>query len=273
MMPRRLALALVVATTAAAGCFGASAARASSTICVALVVDGRSLGSDVSTTCAKVHEGATGVDVLQAGGHKVGFRSDGLLCTVDGLPKSGCQGVDDTHYWAYFHRAPGSTKWVYSSEGSSTYQPVDDSTEGWVYDNGTALRPDDVPYAAICKQKVSPTRSAAPTRSASPEPTQPTQPAHTATPAPNRRSSPATTATHHRNRRKPAGTPALSATSTLSASTLSASTPSASATSAALTGAVGPPSNHHGLRDLLLGLLVIAVLGVSAAIRFRRARP
>ena len=54
-------------------------------------------------------KGATGVDVLEAGGHTVGFRHDGLVCTIDGLPKTGCAAVDDTHYWAYFHRAPGAT--------------------------------------------------------------------------------------------------------------------------------------------------------------------
>ncbi len=113
----------------------------------------RSIGSDVSTTCAKVPKGATGVDVLQAGGHTIGFRNDGLVCTIDGLPKSGCAGVDDTHYWAYFHRAPGATKWIYSSEGPATYQPANDSTEGWVYDNGKALTPENVPYDQICKTK------------------------------------------------------------------------------------------------------------------------
>src|SRR5581483_730534 len=159
MRPRRVALLLVTVLATATGGLGVTAARAASAssdttspkICVALVVDGRSLGSDVSTACAKVSKGSTGVDVLQAAGHRVTFRNDGLLCTIDGLPKSGCSDVDDSHYWAYFHRAPGSHSWVYSNEGPSTYQPANDSTDGWVYDNGKALKPDNVPYSKICK--------------------------------------------------------------------------------------------------------------------------
>ena len=133
---------------------------------MALVVDARSINAGVSTGCAKVRAGATGVDVLQAAGHRVTFRSDGLLCTIDGLPSTGCSAVDDTHYWAYFHRAPESRSWSYSNEGPSTYRPVNDSTEGWVYDDGTKLEPRPVPYHAICPPE-------APTVSHSPTPTSP----------------------------------------------------------------------------------------------------
>src|SRR4051812_32541709 len=146
MRPRRIALLLVTALAAATGSLGATSARATGstaasghTICVALVVDGRSLGSNVSTSCAKVSKGSTGVDVLRAAGHRLTFRNDGLVCAIDGLPKGGCSGVDENHYWAYFHRAPGSTTWSYSSEGPSTYQPANASTDGWVYDDGNAL--------------------------------------------------------------------------------------------------------------------------------------
>jgi hypothetical protein len=262
-----VALTTVPASATAAHAASASGASGSSkkpTICVALVVDGRSLGSNVTTTCAKVPKGSTGVDVLEAGGHSVSFRNDGLLCTIDGLPKSGCAGVDDTHYWAYFHRAPGSTKWVYSSEGASTYQPVNDSTEGWVYDNGKSLTPENVPYSQICTTKTSPkpTTSPSPHRSATPPPASATA---TSTPA----TTPTPTPSHSRRHRSPRphhSSSPVGPTSAISAS----SSPRASTTSAALAGAIKPPANHHGWLDLLIGLIVVAAVGIAALVRFRR---
>jgi hypothetical protein len=259
-----VALATVTTGAAAATALTSSAATqkpaapaAKPTICVALIVDGRSIGSDVSTSCAKVTKGSTGVEVLEAGGHRVGFRNDGLLCTIDGLPKSGCASVNDTHYWAYFHRAPGASKWVYSSEGSSTYEPVNDSTEGWVYDNGKALTPENVPYAQICKTEASPKPSTTPT----PHPTAIAASTAAATPTPHPSTSPF--ARHHS---KPAHHSARP-----TGATAVATSPSPSTTSAALAGAVPPPSNHHGWLGLLIGLAVVLLLGVAAAVRFRRS--
>ncbi|HEX3825150.1 MAG TPA: hypothetical protein VHV79_11860 [Mycobacteriales bacterium] len=273
-MSARRGLALVLAVLASATVMTSATAAtlpaapsAKPTICVALVVDGRALGSNVKTTCAKVAKGATGIDVLHAGGHTVGFRSDGLLCTIDGLPKSGCASIDDTHYWAYFHRAPGTTKWVYSSEGASTYQPANDSTEGWVYDDGKPLTPDNVAYAAICKPKPKTSTKPSPTSSRSPAPTPSHHPA----------SAPATTAatpiatgtapaSPKRHHHRPAAL-AITQPSTTSPSP----TKTLSPTSAALAGGVKPASNHHGWLDLLLGLIIVAALGISAAARFRRS--
>jgi hypothetical protein len=263
MSPRRVALTVAIALAAAAGGFGATAARASSghKICVALVVDGRTLGSDVSTSCAKVDKGATGVEVLQSAGHHVTFRNDGLLCTIDGLPRTGCADIDDTHYWAYFHRAPGKTRWTYSTEGASTYQPVNDSTDGWVFDNGSAKTPDNIPYSQICKPaatKPTPT----PTPSATHHPrSHSSSAAATPTPMPSHSATASRSHSSRRHHRKPAGT--LSATHV--------STPSASPSSAALTGGAPSASNHHGLLDLLVGLAVVAGLGGLAVARFRRS--
>jgi hypothetical protein len=255
------ASATVALGSAATAAPHAARADAATTICVALVVDGRALGSDVSTSCATVAKGATGVDVLQAGGHTVGFRSDGLLCTIDGLPKGGCESVNDTHYWAYFHRAPGSTKWVYSTEGASSYEPANDSTEGWVYDNGTALTPQNVPYAQICKPKATPS----PTPHPSDTPT-----SHRTAAAPTQTSSPPTTKptpTASRHRRSPQ--PRKTASSAAQVAVKASASPAT--TSGALAGAVAPASNHHGWLDLLIGLAVVVALGAAAAVRFRRS--
>jgi cell division septation protein DedD len=270
-MSRRRAFALVTtavamasvmtsAGAASAASVSQSAAAAKPAICVALVVDARSIGSDVSTTCAKVPKGATGVDVLQAGGHTIGFRNDGLVCTIDGLPKSGCAGVDDTHYWAYFHRAPGSKKWVYSSEGPATYQPANDSTEGWVYDNGKALTPENVPYDQICKTKPKPSPS--PKQSVTPTPhkaksavaTSPSSQPSTPTPTPKKSK---TAATSHRPK-PPRATAKPPVTG-------------ASSSTGVLAGAISSPAHSHGWLDLLIGLVVVAALGAAAAFRFRRS--
>jgi hypothetical protein len=263
---RGLALGLTIAAVATVVPSAAAApvaAHSKPTICVALVVDGRALGSSVSTTCAKVPRGSTGLDVLEAAGHHVGFRSDGLLCTIDGLPKSGCADVDDTHYWAYFHRAPGSTTWTYSSEGPSTYQPVNKSTEGWVYDNGKSRTPDNVPYAQICKPAAAP----APTPTTYPTTTSPPQP------APTPSTNPATSARRHHHR--PPHSPAAKDASRHSAATSPTSASPAPSTSSSaptlLAGAVSPPASHHGWVGLIIGLVVVLALGGLAATRFRRS--
>ncbi|HTW20689.1 MAG TPA: hypothetical protein VME70_10815 [Mycobacteriales bacterium] len=270
----RLALGLAVAAVATVMPGAAVAADRSTaphaagkatTICVALVVDARSLGSDVSTSCAKVHKGATGVDVLQAAGHSVGFRSDGLLCTIDGLPKSGCADIDDTHYWAYFHRAPGSTKWVYSSEGPSTYQPVNKSTEGWVYDDGTPRTPDNVPYAEICK----PAASASPTASPSPHPSaHHSQPSSSPSAAVSSRTAAPSASPPTKHRSKGRGSdhrskPRMHATPAGSA-------PSASPSSVVLSGTVRA-AGHTDWIPIVIGLVAIAVIGGLAVRRFRRS--
>ena len=166
-----LGVVAAAATLTTAGTATARTPHSTHQICVALVVDARALGAGVSTTCAKVPAGSTGIDVLQAGGHQIGYRRDGLICTIDALPKNGCAAVDDSHYWAYFHRAPRSTAWTYSTEGAATYQPANASTDGWVYDNGTSLTPDNIPYRKICPPAATrPSATASPTASASATP-------------------------------------------------------------------------------------------------------
>ncbi|HEU5033814.1 MAG TPA: hypothetical protein VFT62_03545 [Mycobacteriales bacterium] len=143
---------LLLAVCGPAAVVGTTPARADSRICVALVVDFADLGGGVHSTCAQVAQGSTGVDVLQAAGHRLTVCSDGIIGEIDGKPANGCQTKDSTHYWSYWHRAPGSTRWTYSTEGPATYEPANRSTEGWVWQSGSAKnqQPTDVPYADIC---------------------------------------------------------------------------------------------------------------------------
>jgi hypothetical protein len=280
-----LAVALAAATGTAgvatagagSGAAGATAATTKGTICVALVVDDRAFGGGVYTDCAKVPKGSTGVDVLDAAGHTVGFRSDGLICTIDGLPKGGCGAVDDSHYWAYFHRAPGATSWTYSTEGPSTYRPVNNSAEGWVYDDGSATVPDNVPQSAICtRTKPSPTPSPTPTRTRGTGGRRPTSTPHQRATSPTPTSTPSPTATTHRHttRHRHRGTSDSSrhASTQPRARTSPSAGPSTGSTAVALSD-TGPPAASGGshLLGLVLGLLVVAGLGAFAAVRFRRA--
>jgi MYXO-CTERM domain-containing protein len=269
---------LTVAITAAvsgAGTTTAAAQVSSGTICVALVVDGTALGSNVSTSCATVPKGATGVDVLQAAGHTVGFRNDGLLCTIDGLPKTGCSAVDDTHFWAYFHRGPGKTSWTYSTEGASTYRPVNASTEGWVYRDGTDVTPENVPYAQICKTKATSSPSPSPSHKPSRHPTaspRPTHHAHSATPSPTPSAPPRRTASANRPERGDRHghhRPRPTSTTADPGGTLSVSlSPSSAALAGGSTSTSGGGGSSTGL---IIGIVVVLLLGGAAAYRFRRS--
>src|SRR5438045_3604844 len=104
-------------------------------ICVGVLVDATALGGRVDTDCASVSDGTNGVEVLDAAGHQITVCRDGIIGEIDGQPADGCATKDSTHYWSYWHRAPGSRSWTYSTEGPATYKPADDSTEGWVLQN------------------------------------------------------------------------------------------------------------------------------------------
>src|SRR3954464_289180 len=168
-MSRRVAALLsTVAVLATVGVGAAPATTASTstgaTICGALGVDFADLGRGVQSTCATVRQGQTGYDVLTAAGHRFTICSNGVLGEIDGQPANGCQIKDDTHYWTYWHRAPGSPSWTYSDEGAGTYEPRNASTEGWRWRAGRPLTPAaNVPFSDICKSKASPSPSAAPT--------------------------------------------------------------------------------------------------------------
>jgi hypothetical protein len=164
MRGRRTATLLMAVAAVAVPVIGGVAPAASSatpkqhTICVALVVDFADLGGGVHSSCATIRPGQTGYDVLSAGGHTFTICSNGVLGTIDGQPANACQIKDDTHYWTYWHRAPRSGSWTYSSEGGGTYQPANTATEGWRWRGGGSLTPpSNVPYSKICPTSPSPT--------------------------------------------------------------------------------------------------------------------
>ena len=233
-----------VAVTAAGIAMPATPVAAAKTICVGLVVDARSLGGQVSTDCTTVADGSTGYDVLHAAGHSVGFRQDGLVCTIDNRPSNGCAATDASHYWAYFHRAPHTSTWTYSNEGPSTYRPGNGETEGWVWRAGDSAKPEAVPYSTICPQQPS----------ATPSPhvaTTTTSAAASAAPEPPRR---------RRHARRPA---AHAATTPAPAPSRTTATIAAAPSTHDSGGSSGPPWG------LLAGIATVVVLGGVAAVRWR----
>ena len=250
---------------------------AADTICVALVVDFSPLGGNVDSGCTRVPSGASGYDVLHAGGHTYEVCNNGVIGTIDGKPANGCQIKDNNHFWGYWHRKPGSRTWTFSSYGAGFYHPGEGSTEGWVWEDGTTNPPADVPYPAGCH---SPPRSPSPTPT--PTATRHSSPAihHSAAPA----TSPAT-----RNRRggtQPTGAEVkatkvrahVTATASPGASDSRTPTPSSTTTAGATTEAGGDPPTENNTGGshtvpLIVGVAAAAMLGAGAWWRFRVSRP
>jgi hypothetical protein len=258
------ALALVLVTVA-----GAPAAHASSTICVALVVDDGDLGGGVHSTCASVPKGATGYDVLHAGGHSFTICSNGVLGTIDGKPADGCHALDSSHYWSYWHRAPGSSTWTYSDEGAGTYQPRNASTEGWVWQNGRSQQPTAVPYSRIC------------TATSAPRPTQQAStPASTATTTRAPTATTTTAAASEQSTRAAATRRTTSSAASSSAPLPTASTsapsttpPTTSAPSARVAAESKPDSPSGGPPvALIVAMGAVVLVTAAAVVRQRRSR-
>lgn len=251
----RVSIAALVVTGVA---LPAAPVDAAKTICVGLVVDARSLDGPMSAKCTTVPDGSTGYDVLRAGGHTVGFRNDGIICTIDNRPSDGCAATDALHYWAYFHREKDSSSWSYSNEGASTYKPENGETEGWVWRDGDMAKPENVPYATICPQTASPTPRPSVTHEA-PSPSATVR--ATSTPSGSASAQPAT----HHHRRKHHATPTRAAPTTTPTAATASSPPVTIAT------ANSEPSDGSGPPwGVIVGAVVVVGLGGAAALRWRR---
>ncbi len=270
-----------MAAASAAGFVPAAAhAAPAGTICVGLVLDAHAIGGRVTDTCVNVKPGTTGVGVLEAAGHSVTFRQDGLLCTIDGVPDTGCSKVDNTHYWAYYHRAPDHTTWSYSVQDSRTYQPANRSTEGWVYDDGSSLKPANIPAAKICAGLVKPAPSPSPTRTASRHPAHHPRAATPTGAASSTPSSPTATtprkAQHARSgdsrARTSTGRPADRSVTPSPGARTSADA-AASASTASLANGTSSGSGGHGSAvGAVVAAAVVAVLAAATVIGARRRR-
>jgi hypothetical protein len=268
---RRVTPAVVAGAFLALATAGGSApAHADTgTICVALVVDFAALGGGVDSTCATVHKGATGYDVLEAGGHTFSICSNGVLGGIDGKPSDGCTEKNDgVHYWSYWHRAPGSGSWTYSNEGAGTYQPKAGSTEGWRWMKSP---PADVPYDQICRSTPSPSPSPSATTTA---------PARSFTPSPSRRPAvvavaPTSTSTGTTKRPPRHHVTDAPKPTTSGAALRETASPSAAAVTGGTTSGATPradASNSGRLAALGAAAVVVSALGLAGWRRARRSR-
>jgi hypothetical protein len=271
MKLRRLAVgcgALAVFAVAGFVPAAASGGRAPETICVGLVIDAHALDAGVSATCVNVKDGTTGTGVLEAAGHKLTFRGDGLLCTIDGMPETGCNRVDNLHFWTYYHRAPDAANWTYATDNMSTYEPDNRETEGWAYSDGTRERPKNIPAAEICdglvKPVATPTPSPKPTRHGaghkSPKPSATASMTAAATPTPS-----VTPTKQRRHPRPRSATPIPpDATSTPNSELNPATT--------AFGSDADKPDGNGSATGAIIAAGVIAVLAVAAVVGARRRR-
>ena len=83
------------------------------------------------------------------------YNASGLLCSINGVPSSGCgtEVAGGYIYWAYWTGGPHG--WTYAETGASN--PVgQDDVEGWRFEDPGKANPSDPPprtaarYSAIC---------------------------------------------------------------------------------------------------------------------------
>lgn len=142
------ALAGVPAYAGSTAATTAVVAAANGTDCVGVVVDFTRLGGSVQTGCAE-NDPASGLAALTAAGFTFTPRPrDYLICQINGQPA--CEDTTSDNYWSYWHRAPGSGQWTYSSVGAASYDPEPGSTEGWVWQEGGKAPPPGIAQDDIC---------------------------------------------------------------------------------------------------------------------------
>ncbi|MFL6072014.1 MAG: hypothetical protein ACJ73S_01195 [Mycobacteriales bacterium] len=250
-MRRILAVAALLAGAAAV--MPGTGHAATPSPCVAVIVDS---GQSTRTGCTGWRSGLTGYDALTSTGHTLAFRpTDGLLCQIDGVPPT-CH-PDTTHYWSYWHRAPGASAWTYSQLGGGGYHPAANSTEGWAYVDGSqsARQPPNVAFTTICP------------------PPPPAPPA----PAPRTTAGGAPAAQH------PAPPPSPGATATATATPASGVADASSPPPATSTGPAGRRSSQAGAithrggggpgaLPAMIAAALVAALGAGGAWQVRRRR-
>jgi len=268
--------------------------RAGSTICVGIVVDygAAKPGGGANSYCATLPVGSTGADVLAARARALGlplptYRSDGLLCTIDGYPDDGSCGAaapgGGYRYWSYWHKFPASSTWTYSAAGPAGFTVSNGELEGWAFQNGgpeAGQQPPPVDYSSVCRTTASPT----PSRSVAPPP-----PPSRAAPAPAPTVSPtagagpgragvasSSTAVAPARAAGPSGHPSrrpASSTTPAYAVASGSPPPSAAPSVVALTPVGSRLSRSSGFPLLPVAGLALAGVLVAAGARRARSRP
>lgn len=237
--------------------------------CVGVIVDGRLAGGDLRTSCA-AGDPDSGLAALTAAGLSYAFvpRQPGQVCQINGFPE--CSRNSAGTYWSYWWRAPGSSRWVYATQGAGSHDPAPGAVEAWVWQEGGKRQPPDIAFGTICPQAVKEPSTRTPTRSAGPGTA-----SGAAVPLPDLTKTPADL--------KPTEPLSAEPTATATATSASASaTPAPSSSSASTAAAPSVPRRAPATGDdgaggppwagLALGVALVAVLGGAAFNRFRRTR-
>ncbi len=261
---------------------------------VAFVLDFGGSTSDQVVGCVTVPSSDDRYDALAAfvGQEHLAqptFNASGLLCSINGIPASGCgtEVGDGYIYWAYWTGGPHG--WTYSESGAQGAVGTDD-VEGWRFENPGKANPSDPPprtparYGAICGSRGTTTTTSGGgggkaggngdggSPSAGTAATSPVGAAATGTPA-------ATQRTHPKKGSPGATGQAGGAASSVSGSTSpTATTPSASPAPSTIPTAV--PQDDVSAHDpgpggsspvpLVVGGLIVAALAIAAYVRSRR---
>jgi len=143
-------------------------------IVVAAVVDFGGSNGRIIVSCVVTRPGDTGAQVLQAQAELLGYPTprydqsgSGLLCAIDGYPKSGCGTQNGSHYayWAYWH---AGKRWQYASGGPGEWKVSRGDVEGWRFEpDGSATPADPPPRAASTAADLEAPASVATTTTAS----------------------------------------------------------------------------------------------------------
>ena len=284
-------LVLVVAAAASAlalaGPFAlrpfVDAAGAATEVAVAFVVDLGPSGGEV-TGCVRVPASdnryqALGAFLSQKGLAQPTYAASGLLCSINGIPASGCgETVPGGYiYWAYY--VGSGSRWIYSSTGAAApVGPAD--VEGWRFQDPGTGHPNDPPpatkprYAAICPTPPPPTTTTTRPHHGGGGHTTTTRPAATTTTTAKGKATGATTTTTTRpptvagiNASPLAGSSAGNSSDGSTADTTDTTFPPDPVvkTAPATTVRTGP-----GLASVALAVLLTLGLGVAALVRWRR---
>ncbi len=149
------------------------AAGAATDVSVAFVVDFGG-ANKVQATCVQVPSSDNEYQALalftqQEQEESPSYNNSGLLCSIGGMPGSGCGQSDGKGfiYWSYWHGDTGT--WEYSNTGASATvhscntQGEDCDVEGWRFEDPGSGNPNDPPpdaaadFADICAATPPPT--------------------------------------------------------------------------------------------------------------------
>lgn len=276
-------------------------AGAAAEVSVAFVVDFGGTGAP-AVACVNVPSGDNGYQALAALAQQENlaaptYAASGLLCSINGIPTTGCgqQNPDGTYaYWSYWRLGAGGS-WSYGTGRPPDPIPLTGDVEGWRFEAHGSANPNDPPpgaapdYAAICPDALTSTpTTAAPvtptTVAATQQPAVVASPGSQASPTSGRPaaavggSAPTPAAGAHPSTAtgvpgSAAGTAApLPSGSEAATTTTTTTSPSSHRNTEAL-GAVGAAAHHpggNGSLPLIIGGSVTAVLVAGAMVRWRK---